>query len=404
MVKFSAKAFTIAGTSNQANCDGRSVKIEGLLEGTQLILGMLVYSAQIRDVLASVKRFAPHKTSVLIRGESGTGKELVARSLHSLGTVPNGPFITFNCSNLIESLADAQLFGHVKGAFTDARVDSLGYFRSANGGTLFLDEVGELPLNLQPKLLRAVETHEVQPVGSPHAYKVDIKLVSATNCDLNSMVKSGGFRSDLYYRLNAAVILIPPLRERQSAIGPLIGHFVQHYNHLLGKNISTISQNALETMCCHSWPGNIRELAHAIESAMLMAEGNEIRSNDLPLLTSDGPASNELIAPTHLAEVNEAAAEEQRSFSLELALNDASKKALVRALEASGGNGQKAAGLLGTSRFTVSRMIARHRLLPLRDHHNLVNRQKQTEETLFKAERDTYWLSREYREKSSIDR
>ena len=175
----------------------------------------------------------------LIQGESGTGKELVARSLHSLGAVPNGPFVTFNCSNLVDSLAESQLFGHVKGAFTDAREDSLGYFRSANGGTLFLDEIGELPLKLQPKLLRAVEMHEVQPVGSAHSYKVDIRLVAATNRDLRAMVKAGEFRDDLYYRLNAAAMtdaaaarsarrdsglrrsfhrtILPPLRQRHPA-------------------------------------------------------------------------------------------------------------------------------------------------------------------------------------------
>ncbi len=154
---------------------------------------MLVKSGHMRKVMKTITRLGPYKATVLVHGESGTGKELVARALHTLGPVPKGPFVTFNCSNLVESLAESQLFGHVRGAFTDAREDALGYFRSANGGTLFLDEIGELPLRLQPKLLRAVETHEVQPVGSAQSYKVDIRLIAATNRDLRAMVKAGSF-------------------------------------------------------------------------------------------------------------------------------------------------------------------------------------------------------------------
>src|SRR5437016_4876961 len=194
------------------------LSIDDLLGGSERVGGMLIRSAQARKMLTSIARFAPYKATVLIQGESGTGKELVARALHNLGPAPGGPFVTFNCSNLVESLAEAQLFGHVKGAFTDAREDALGYFRSANAGTLFLDEIGELPLKLQPKLLRAVELHEVQPVGSSQSYKVNIRLVAATNRDLKAMVKAGQFRDDLYYRLNAGAINIPPLRER---LGPI---------------------------------------------------------------------------------------------------------------------------------------------------------------------------------------
>jgi transcriptional regulator with GAF, ATPase, and Fis domain len=182
------------------------VSLSDSLFGDDDVGGMVVKSVNMRRVLKTIQRLGPYKASVLIHGESGTGKELVARALHTLGPVPKGPFVTFNCSNLVESLAESQLFGHIRGAFTDAREDSLGYFRSANGGTLFLDEIGELPLRLQPKLLRAVETHEVQPVGSAHSYKVDIRLIAATNRDLRAMVKTGEFRDDLYYRLNATAI------------------------------------------------------------------------------------------------------------------------------------------------------------------------------------------------------
>src|SRR5712671_2870336 len=204
------------------------LSLEHLAHGSEQVGGMVVQSAQMRKVLKAISRLSPHKATVLIQGESGTGKELVARALHTLGSATGGPFVTFNCSNLVESLAESQLFGHVLGAFTDARENSLGYFRSANGGTLFLDEIGELPLQLQPKLLRAVETHEVQPVGSAQNHKVDIRLIAATNRDLRAMVKTGEFRDDLYYRLSATAILVPPLRERREAIEALAVHFTEH--------------------------------------------------------------------------------------------------------------------------------------------------------------------------------
>src|SRR3989442_12240100 len=186
----------VAGAANPDTCGHNDewIALNQNPPACEEVGGMVVRSANMRRVLKMVQRLGPYKASVLIHGESGTGKELVARALHTLGPVPKGPFVTFNCSNLVESLAESQLFGHVRGAFTDAREDSLGYFRSANGGTLFLDEIGELPIRLQPKLLRAVETHEVQPVGSANSYKVDIRLIAATNRDLRAMVKAGRVR------------------------------------------------------------------------------------------------------------------------------------------------------------------------------------------------------------------
>src|ERR1700685_3084769 len=234
------------------------VALNQLVHSADRLGGMVVRSAQVRKVLKSVSQLSPYKATVLINGESGTGKELVARALHTLGPVPGGPFVTFNCSNLVESLAESQLFGHVRGAFTDAREDSLGYFRSANGGTLFLDEIGELPLQLQPKLLRAVETREIQPVGSSRSYSVDIRLVAATNRDLRAMVKAGQFRDDLYYRLNAQAILVPPLRERREAIPAFVAHFIEHFNRLFGKDVKLVSRGAVEALCVNQWSGNVR--------------------------------------------------------------------------------------------------------------------------------------------------
>jgi two-component system, NtrC family, response regulator AtoC len=355
------------------------ITVERLTEGAERTGGMLVRSAQFKRLYNSISRFAPYKATVLIQGESGTGKELVARALHSLGPVPNGPFVTFNCSNLVESLAESQLFGHVKGAFTDAREDSLGYFRSANGGTLFLDEIGELPLKLQPKLLRAVETHEVQAVGSAHSHKVDIRLVAATNRDLRAMVKAGQFRDDLFYRLNAAALVIPPLRERRDAIAAFVGHFVEHYSRMFAKEIRMVSIGALEALAAYPWPGNVRELAHAVESAVLMTDGDRIGINELPEVVADKrqePASE--AAPANSIEVeiprapmhSEPAAEQEAAspFSLDAAIREASKDALVRALTATHGNCHRAADLLGVSRYTVYRMLARYGLTETRGY------------------------------------
>jgi two-component system, NtrC family, response regulator AtoC len=232
---------------------GEYIKLAQLADGSERVDGMIVRSAQLRKVLKTVGRLSPHKSTVLISGESGTGKEHIARALHMMGGANSSPFVTFNCSNLLETLAESQLFGHVKGAFTDAREESQGYFRAANGGTLFLDEIGELPLKLQPKLLRAVEMHEVQPVGSSHCYKVDIRLVAATNRDLRAMVKAGQFRDDLYYRLNTAAIFIPPLRQRREAIPAFIGHFIEHFNKIFNTRVSQISRRAVELLCNYQW-------------------------------------------------------------------------------------------------------------------------------------------------------
>src|ERR1700738_3921078 len=219
--------------------------LEHLAHGSERVGGMVVRSAQVRKVLKTISRLSPYKATVLINGESGTGKELVARALHTLGSAPGGPFVTFNCSNLVETLAESQLFGHVRGAFTDAREDSLGYFRSANGGTLFLDEIGELPLRPQPKLLRAVETHEIRRAGSRAPFSVVFGGVAATNRDLRAMVKAGEFRDDLYYRLNAAALIIPPLRDRRDAIPAFVGHFIETYCRLFGKDLRRISRSAV---------------------------------------------------------------------------------------------------------------------------------------------------------------
>jgi DNA-binding NtrC family response regulator len=344
------------------------VSLASLVHSADRLGGMVVRSAQVRKVFKSVSQLSPYKATVLISGESGTGKELVARALHTLGSVPNGPFVTLNCSNLVESLAESQLFGHVRGAFTDAREESQGYFRSANGGTLFLDEIGELPLKLQPKLLRSVETHEVQPVGSSHCYKVNLRLVAATNRDLRAMVRSGQFRDDLYFRMSASAIFIPPLRERREAIPAFIGFFIEQYNQLFGKNVGEISRRAIEILCAYQWPGNVRELSNAIESAVILSEGNNIGVSDLPAQVVDGTGADLMYPQEELpANGHEPAQIASRMPTIDFRgdtpgflLDDVIKKTLVRSLEETEGNRRRAADLLGVSRSTLYRMLTRY--------------------------------------------
>jgi two-component system, NtrC family, response regulator HydG len=338
--------------------------IESLALGAENVGGMVVQSAEMRKVIKTVARLGPYKATVLIFGESGTGKELIARALHTLGPVPKGPFVTFNCSNLVESLAESQLFGHVRGAFTDAREDSLGYFRSANGGTLFLDEIGELPLRLQPKLLRAVELHEVQPVGSAQSYKVDIRLIAATNRDLRAMVKAGQFRDDLYYRLSATAIMIPPLRERRDSIGALTAHFVEHCNRLFGKDVRFISRRALSVLTSYDWPGNVREFSHAIQSAVMLTDSDRLDLSALPEHVANTPITT--VAPVEPPAASESEEPGTPATAAEvvspLLLDEVIRKTLVRSLEETEGNRRRAADLLGISRSTLYRMLARYGL------------------------------------------
>jgi len=237
----------LAASAGAYGTDGNWLDL-GLMGRAGQVGQMVVKSAVMADLMRLLARLSAHRTTVLIHGESGTG--------------------TFNCSNLVDTLAESQLFGHVKGAFTDAREDSQGYFRAAEGGVLFLDEVGEMPMGLQAKLLRAVEYHEVQPVGSTRTYKVGVQIVAATNRDLRKAVEEGRFRADLFYRLNVASVVVPPLRERLDAIDALVSLFVERCNREFGTAVRFISRRAMERLLAYRWPGNVRELEHAIRCAL----------------------------------------------------------------------------------------------------------------------------------------
>lgn len=318
--------------------------------------GMVVKSAAMSELMRMLARLGAYRTTVLIQGESGTGKELVARAVHEQRQHSQGPFVTFNCSNLIESIGDSQLFGHVKGAFTDARNEAQGYFQAADGGVLFLDEVGELPAGLQAKLLRAVEYHDIQPVGSTRSLKLDVQIVAATNRDLRAAVKAGRFRADLYYRLNVATLIVPPLRERIDEIDTLSACFVARCNREFGRAVRFISCSAMERLLIYGWPGNVRELEHAIRYAMLLAEGDRIDVGHLPLDIANASCGLEN-GPVQSCEASET---EQPAPA---SLDTLTREALLSSLRHAHGNRQRAARILGVSRTTLYRMMLRYGLM-----------------------------------------
>ncbi|MBX3469036.1 MAG: sigma 54-interacting transcriptional regulator [Planctomycetes bacterium] len=245
-------------------------------------------SPAMTEFLAVVRRVVDAETSLLLLGETGVGKEHLARAIHEASARRSGPFMAVNCAALPEALLESELFGHVAGAFTGAVRDRRGYFELADGGTLFLDEVGELPGHLQVKLLRALQERAVVPVGGERALQVDVRLMAATNRDLQAEVRQGRFRSDLFYRLAVVSLLVPPLRERRVDVPRLAQRYVEHYRRRLGKSVQGVRADALDLLVRHDWPGNVRELINVIERAVLLATGDEVTPADLPVEVS-GP-------------------------------------------------------------------------------------------------------------------
>jgi DNA-binding NtrC family response regulator len=234
-------------------------------------------SAPLLAVLNQVEVVAPTDSTVLILGETGTGKELIARAVHHTSPRRNRPFVKLNCAAIPSGLLESELFGHEKGAFTGAVARKVGRFELAHGGTLFLDEVGDIPLELQPKLLRVLQEQEFERLGSNRTQRVDVRLVAATNRDLSQMVEEKQFRGDLYFRLNVFPLEVPPLRERAEDISLLVRHFVDEYARRMGKRIETIPDEVMEALCHYPWPGNIRELQNFIERAVILSSGTELR-------------------------------------------------------------------------------------------------------------------------------
>ncbi len=243
---------------------------------------ILAKSPEMLEIFRTIAKIADFKTTVLVTGESGTGKELVARAIHARSGRRGAPFVAVNCGAIPENLLESELFGHKRGAFTDAQSDRRGLFEEAHGGALFLDEIGELPLSLQVKLLRVLQDESIRRLGDVKDIKVDVRIITATHRDLGADVKAGRFREDLYYRINVLPIHVPPLRSRREDVNLLIDHFITRNNARLGTHIRGLSTDARKHMLDYGWPGNVRELENTIERAMVLAEADVLQAADLP--------------------------------------------------------------------------------------------------------------------------
>ncbi len=299
---------------------------------------LIADSEAMRPALELVRRVGPSDAGVLITGENGTGKEVIARTLHALSARAPKPMVTVNAGALSEGTFESELFGHVRGAFTDAKTDRVGRFELADGGTLFLDEIANVPLNLQPKLLRVLETGEFERVGSSQTRRADVRVISATNADLKEEVAAGRFRPDLFFRLNTVEIHLPPLRDRHEDIESLARHFLRLYAQRYRKPLRGFDQTALAALRAYGWPGNVRELDHVVQRAVLLARTDEVKAEDLGL------------QPARAGEGGERRLEE-------MGLEEVERLLIQKALKRFGGNVSQAAEALGLSRSALYRRM-----------------------------------------------
>ena len=309
-------------------------------EGAGMADAFVTQDAKMKDLLDLVARVAPTDASVLVMGESGTGKELIARGLHHLSRRRDCPFVAVNCSAIPENLLEAELFGYEKGAFTGAERRKLGLVEVAGGGTLFLDEVAELPVQIQPKLLRVLEGGEFRRVGGQGTLRADIRVVAATNKNLTELVKQNLFREDLFYRLNVIPIQIPPLRERPGDIPILAEYFVKEYGPRYGKPDIVLAEPAKASLLMYAWPGNVRELENAIQRAVALAQAGVLQSVEHGEAAAFAPDS--VYAPAHVGLAD-----------FDTLVDTYEKTLLTEALRRSGGNQTEAAALLGLKRTTL---------------------------------------------------
>ncbi len=326
-----------------------NVYLRKQLQGRFEFSNIIGNSPAMKMVFERMMRIVKTDSTVLITGESGTGKELVARALHFNGARRLKPFVAVNCSAIPETLLESELFGHVRGAFTGAIRDKAGKFESANHGTIFLDEIGTMPPHLQTKLLRVLQEQEVERIGANKPIKLDVRVISATNADLEQEVKQGNFREDLYYRLNVIPLHLPPLRERKQDIMPLVGHFLEKCCRTMGRLTMTISKRALEALEEHPWPGNVRELENLVERLAALTEGDVIRFEDLPAgMCGQG------VTPGGLnLELTE------RGMDMAAVITEIERKLIAQALALSGGVKAQAAALLGLNRTTLVEKLKR---------------------------------------------
>jgi len=311
--------------------------------------GIIGSSQAMQRVFEVVDSVAPTNTNVLITGESGTGKELIARSIHQRSHRREQPFIVLNCAALSEGVLESELFGHEKGAFTGALATRKGRFELAHQGTLFIDEVGEMPASAQVKLLRVIQEHEFERVGGTRTIRSDVRLVAATNRNLEELVKKGVFREDLFYRLNVVNIELPPLRERREDIEALAGHFLQKFQRETGRPVHQLSPRALSCLLAYEWPGNVRELQNAMERAVVLCKGESITPRDLPQ-GIQGPEQICLELPDN-------------GGSLTEILEDLERQLIVQTLARQNGSQTRAAEVLGIKRTTLRYKMEKYRLL-----------------------------------------
>ncbi len=305
-------------------------------EGRVVIIGQ---SPAIQKVLEMAQMVAPTDSTVLITGESGTGKGLLARKIHELSPRAQGPFVAVDCGTLVPTLFESELFGHVKGAFTGATAHKIGKFELANGGTIFFDEIGNISIDIQAKLLKAVEEKEISPVGSHRVTKVNVRIIAATNKNLEEEIKKGTFRDDLFYRLNVVSIHIPPLRERMEDIPLLAHYFLKNFAHKYRKKVQDFEKEVLEKLKAYSWPGNVRELENTIERLVIFARGDRITLDDL-----------------HLAGFK---TQESNFLEENLPLEEVEKRYILQVLKRCGGNKSRAAKILGIDRKTLREKLRR---------------------------------------------
>ena len=320
--------------SKQLEAENRLLRSEGMPT-------FIAESDAMKPVLELISRVAPSDANVLITGEHGSGKEVVARTIHALSQRATRPLVTVNTGGLPEGVFESELFGHVKGAFTDAKSDRVGRFELAHGGTLFLDEIANVPLSQQAKLLRVLETGEMERVGSSKTTKVDVRIISATNADLNKEASEARFRQDLLFRLNTVEIHIPPLRERRQDVPLLAMHFLRQYAQRYRKQVGGFETASMQALLDYSWPGNVRELDHAVERAVLLAQGEHVRTSDLGLRSTRDASSG--------------------SQRLEdMSLEDVESTLIRKALARYSGNISQAAEALGLSRSALYRRLQKY--------------------------------------------
>jgi two-component system, NtrC family, response regulator PilR len=329
----------------------QNIVLRDEIKGRYKLERLIGKSMPMHRVFDVIRKIAPARTSVLLIGESGTGKELAARALHELSGRDEKAFIAVNCGAIPEALIESEFFGHVKGAFTGANSDRTGLFEAAHGGTIFLDEIGELPVPMQVKLLRVLQERKVKRVGGVQEKEVDVRVVAATNRDLETEVEKGTFRQDLFYRLNVIQLRLPPLRERREDIPILVDHFVRKFSAEHGRKISSVDPDAMSAVMNHSFPGNVRELENLIERAVTLAPGDRILLDTLPTLNSVSAVGANLGAEPALPEAG---------IALEKVLEDFERGILIKALERTRGNRTEAARLLGVTfrslRYRLSKL------------------------------------------------